>query len=275
MLTGTFLAKLVPEASQTGTPAFTSFVGALFDAPPAPRFIFRVAQEQGDCELLVPEAPFCSPACGSSAVCTAAGECTPHPKPQNAGTLTVTGLGDSELTLQPLENVFVYQAVSVLPHPPCPEGDAFGIRTDSFSAQGKCIAPLTLGGPDPIPVMSGSAVPVTWTAPGKQAISRVHIYLDVAHHGGKKGEINCDVADTGSFTIPEPLITALLRLGVAGFPDMTVRRYSSAAATGAAGVKLEMSSEITRSVDTGVESCHGDEDCTGGKTCSRVTRICE
>jgi hypothetical protein len=275
MLTGTFLVNLVPGASQTGTPAFTSFMGTLFDGPPNATYVFSVAQEQGDCRLLVPEAPFCSPMCGSSAVCTAANECTPHPKPQNAGTLTVTGLGDSELTLEPLEKVFVYQTVSVLPNPPCPEGDAFGIQADSFSAQGKCIAPLALGGPDPIPVMSGSAVPVTWTAPGKQGISRVHIYLDVAHHGGKKGEINCDVADTGSFTIPEPLITALLRLGVAGFPDIRVRRYSSATATGAAGVKLEMNSAITRAVDTGVESCNADDECTGGKTCSLDARICE
>lgn len=274
-LSGNFLVKLVPEASQTGTPAFTSFIGELFDAPSARNLIFNVALQQGDCKLLVPEAPFCSPACGSSAVCTAANECTPNPKPYDAGELTVTGLGGSELKLQPLADVFVYQTVSVLPNPPCPEGEAFGIQADSFTAQAKCIAPLTLGGPDPIPVMSGSAVPLSWTAPGKEGISRIHIYLDVAHHGGKTGEINCDVADTGSFTIPEPLITALLRLGLAGFPDIRVSRYSSATAPEAPGVKLEMNSSIARAVDTGVESCHVDDDCTGGKTCSLARRICQ
>ena len=88
--------------------------------------------------------------------------------------------------------------------------------------------------------------------------------LQLAYHGGEKGEIDCDVPDTGAFEIPEPLVTKLISLGLAGFPSIIVGRYSSASSLKQSQVKLLMLSSIERAVDSGVKSCMEGKDCPSG-----------
>ena len=122
-------------------------------------------------------------------------------------------------------------------------------------------------------VRAGEGLLVSWVAPGVEDVSRIHLVLDVAHHGGKKGEIVCDVADTGSFEIPESLVTELVNLGLAGFPTILVTRMAGAAGSLEPDVALTIASPIERLVNTGVTSCTDDTECPDGTTC-RVDLTC-
>ena len=104
--------------------------------------------------------------------------------------------------------------------------------------------------------------------------ARVRIVLDIAHHGGQKGEIDCEVPDTGSFSIPESLVTELVNLGVAGFPTVMISRITTGASGAAPDVTLTVASEVERNVDTGIASCSSDDDCPDGMTCRLSHFIC-
>jgi hypothetical protein len=137
-----------------------------------------------------------------------------------------------------------------------------------------CIARLELTTASPIPVVAGKSLDIAWTPPTSGADSRVKIHLDIAHHGGKKGEINCDIADTGSFSVPEELVTQLVSLGLAGYPDITLERYSAAADASGPMIQLRIGSLVRREVDTGVLSCDEDSQCESGQTCNTADRTC-
>ncbi|MGC4095180.1 MAG: hypothetical protein QM756_46125 [Polyangiaceae bacterium] len=260
---GTFTVQLTEAAADGSSPARTNVLGIIFDGPSPPTIQLKLDSKNGDCELLVPFSPFCNPACTNAAICTADNTCTPQPKALDVGTVKLTGLG-AELTLTPIASN--YQSPT-LPLPSCAEGSPVAVSADSFSMESKCISPLVLTTAVPVPVASGKAIPLAWTPPGAGAASRIRVHLDIAHHGGKKGEINCDVADTGSFSIPEPLVTKLVSLGLAGFPTIGLERYTSGSAASNANIKLRVSSAIEREVDTGITSCNSDEECNG-KTCA-------
>jgi hypothetical protein len=148
------------------------------------------------------------------------------------------------------------------------------VSGSGFSITTKCITPLVLTTTVPIPVMSGQPVPLAWEPPGQAGISRINIKLDIAHHGGRKGEIQCDVADTGSFSIPAALVTKLVALGLAGFPTIGVKRITTATSTEQPGLTLVMAAPLERAVDTGVTSCLENTDCPNGGTCNDA-KICE
>jgi hypothetical protein len=137
------------------------------------------------------------------------------------------------------------------------------------------VAPLELTAAVPVPIKRAQPVALTWKAPGVAGLSRVKVYLDIAHYGGKKGEIDCDVADTGSFQIPAPLVTSLVDLGVAGFPTIVLTREARAASPTEAGVTLAISSAIERPVDTGNRDCDEKTPCPPGQTCVMSVYLCK
>lgn len=265
-LQGNFNIELI-EAVPSSTPAFSKVIGVVSDGPTPPQTQLKSDTKMGDCELLVPWAPFCSPAC-SGAICTAEDVCTPYPKNLDIGPVKITGLGD-ELTLEAVGGATAksYQS-GALPMPPCPENGAIALDSGMFDMQTKCIAPLELLTAVPIPVKTGKAVDLAWKPPGANTGGRVKIKLDIAHHGGKKGEINCDVADTGSFSIPADLVTKLVNLGLAGYPTIGIERYNAGAAANNPNIKLRIGSPLERAVDTGVVSCGDLEPCPSGMTCA-------
>jgi hypothetical protein len=128
-------------------------------------------------------------------------------------------------------------------------------------------------GSDPIPVMSGEPVNLSWSTSGSAPSSRILIRLDIAHHGGKKGEIVCDVPDSGSFAIPEPLVTELIGLGLAGYPDISVTRVSRGVDAKHPASELVLSSNVLHPVDTGVASCQETSQCPDDQTCLD-TKVC-
>jgi hypothetical protein len=110
---------------------------------------------------------------------------------------------------------------------------------------------------------------LAWAPPGVAGISRVSISLEISHHGGFRGEIDCDVADTGTFDVPEPLVTALVARGQAGYPTVKLARAATATPPTQPHVKLVVSSGAELDVDTGVVSCGaaGSPPCAAGTTC--------
>jgi hypothetical protein len=269
-LHGSFTFELVEETPEVM--AFTRFSGAVFDAPYPPSFPLTLDSTDGDCELWVPTNASCPTAC-SNGVCTANGVCSMFPKEASAGTVTVDGIEGGQFTVSPVTTRFVYQAPSALANPPCTESSTVTVSGNGFSVEAKCIKPLVLTSTVPIPVMSGSPVELEWEA-ATEPSARINIKLDIAHHGGRKGEIQCDVPDTGSFSIPAALVTKLVSLGLAGFPTIGVKRIVNATATGQAGIAMVMAAPLERAVDTGVQSCLETTDCDDGETCTEA-KICE
>jgi hypothetical protein len=249
--------------------AYTTLIARFFDGPTPEALPLELDSEEGDCQLWVPVFPFCSEPCAPDA-CTADDVCTPYPKPFDAGTLGVQGLGDA-LMIEPASAMHVYQSPS-LPNPACVEGEPVTATVAGLSLEAQCIAQLELTATDPIPVHTGETVQVGWV-PASAGDSKIRIGLDIAHHGGKKGEIDCEVPDTGSFEIPEPLVTKLIGLGLAGFPTISVTRISVGSDASQPNVELTLASNVQHPVDTGVVSCQEKEQCPADQDCLE-TKIC-
>ena len=267
--------QLAPANPSTGTAASTRLVGKVSDGPTPPQIVWAVSEESGDCVLEKPRVPFCDPSCGAG-VCVADNECQDYPLAKSVGSVTVTGIANStggSFVMEPVAGNYQPPAGVTLTHPGFDEGGAVSIATSggdlaAFTIQTKGIRPLELSG-STIPLESGKPLSLAWTAAGDPKGSVIHVKLDISHHGGTKGMILCDVADTGSFEIPAALVTKLVALGVAGFPTVVVTRRSTGTAQTALGVvELDIESPVERSVAIpGLVSCSGDSDCTGGKTC--------
>ena len=136
----------------------------------------------------------------------------------------------------------------------------------NFSITSHAVAPLVATAS--LTMERGKALQVTWTAPGKPDVARMRVYVDISHHGGTKGKIECDVAASGSMSIDATLVNGLLDMGVAGFPKTELHRYARGTATVSKGVvKFEVDSSVTRPLSiVGFTSCNTDADCAG-KTC--------
>jgi hypothetical protein len=267
---GTFRVDM-HEGTPTN-PARTNVLGIIYDGPPASGEVpLKLESSVGDCALLVPWAPFCTEPCTGGAKCTADDTCTAQPKMLDVGPVVLSGLGD-ELTMEAIAGN--YQSPT-LPAEVCEEGAPVSLDSSNLSMESPCIARLELTTEAPIAVITGKSVDLAWTPPTSDADSRVKIHLDIAHHGGKKGEINCDVADTGSFSMPEELVTQLVSLGLAGYPDITLERYSAAADARSPMIQLRIGSLVRRDVDTGVVSCDEDSQCESGQTCDTADRTCK
>jgi hypothetical protein len=262
-LHGSFVIKLVSEPE----PAFTDFLGRVYGGPQPPSLVLVRDSVEGACELLVPKSPFCRPAC-TGGVCVDDNTCMPSPALVGIGTISVKGLKGGDLMI-PEPQTKNYQVIPTLAANACDEGGTIEIGSAKLSLAGKCVAQLKLAaGPmDKIAVKSGSPVKVVWDPPAQAGISRIYIHLDIAHHGGKKGEINCDVPDNGSFDIPTALTAKLISLGLAGFPTIDVTRYHASPSAAEPNVKIEINSSLTREVDTGVKSCSDDTECTPPEKC--------
>jgi hypothetical protein len=264
--------KLTP-ASDLGA-ATTSIVGRISDGPTPVTTIWEESQSDGDCALATPRVPFCETPCGGSAACVEDDTCLAYPKARSVGVVTVTGVetadGSTKFELTPTNNN--YQAIIPLAYPPFAESAAVtfaaaGEYFSAFSLSSKGIAPLALTSTE-LALDTGKPLKLTWTK-GTESSAKIHVKLDISHHGGSKGQIECDTADSGALTVSAALVTKLLNLGIAGFPTVIVTRYVIGSTVIAPGrVELEISSTVEQGVTIdGLHSCTDKKDCPEGQEC--------
>jgi hypothetical protein len=231
----------------------------------------------GDCQLLIPRAPFCPSSCGGSAVCVEDGVCQPYPTACSVGTVHVKGVktvsGETELTIDPIANAYQPKAAVKLPFPAFAEGDRIRVQAsggdlEPFTLEVRGIAPLALSAEE-FHLASDQPMAVTWTPAEEGDTSRIQLKLDISHHGGSKGMIVCDVEDRGELQLGAALDTALIDLGFAGFPTLILSRVAATSASLHAGrVDLTIESKVERSAAiNGLSSCTGNADCPRGESC--------
>ena len=281
LLVGTFQVRSAPPIAASGstpaTPGSTAVLGKIYDGVTPAQIVWEEGLKEGSCQLFTPRVPFCSTACGGSAVCVEDDTCQDYPIAHSAGTVTVSGLhttpSQASFAMTPIANNYQPPAGVSLAYPGLDEGEAvsFTASGDYFSAftlETKGISPLALLG-DAIVLDSTQPLKLAWTPPGKAGISRIHVKLDISHHGGTKGMIECEAEDTGSLELSAAMVTKLLNLGVAGFPTVIVTRKAVSSVTIAPGrVDLIVSSVVEHPVQiAGLTSCSADTDCPNGQTC--------
>jgi hypothetical protein len=273
---GTFNISLIaPTAVEPD--GHTLLVGKVYDGPTPSQLIWEPKIEADICRLSTPRVPFCAESCGGSAVCTEDDSCQPYPTAHSVGKVLVTGVkttsGANTFSMDPVAKTYQPMAGVKLPFPAFTEGDA--IRLDAaggdfspFSLTARGVAPLELS-EDKLELQPGRAIQLMWSPPGVSGISRIHVKLDISHHGGTKGMIECDTDDRGTLSIADNLVTALLDLGVAGYPTIIVTRHSEGSRRIAPGnVSLTVSSVVEREVKVpGLYSCTGDVECPAGQKC--------
>lgn len=275
-LVGAFQVRSLP-AAEPGAAGSTSVIGKIYDGPTPSQLVWELKAEEGGCQLLTPRVPFCNEPCGGSAVCVEDDTCQPYPAAHGAGDVTVTGLnlesGAASLVMSPTANNYQPPAGTKLGYPPADEGqvvrfEASGDFFSAFTVEAKGVSPLDLLN-ETIALEPDQPLQLTWTPPGEADIAKLHVKLDISHHGGTKGMIECNVEDTGSLDIPASLVKQLLDLGVAGFPTIIVTRKSVGSTTIPPGrVDLVVSSQIEQAVAiAGLTSCNDDSQCPEGQTC--------
>ena len=257
------------------TPARTSFLGLVSDGEKPSPNAWLEEQSAAGCKLYTPVSPLCDPSCGSSAACVSDNVCAPYPKSQAVGTVTLHGVGDAPVDMSPIGTSNNYQpkAGTALPYPPCAEGAQLSLMVEggafeSFELQTKCIAPLDFQGP--IKLEQGTPLALTWQPPSQPALARVQVRLNISHHGGSRGEIRCDVDDSGSLELPATMVDRLLELGVAGFPTIILTRVSigGVVADGPDNVAFIVQQYVERAVEIdGLVSCNDKQLCPEGQTC--------
>lgn len=270
---GTFTVMLNDKQSST------TVSGVVRDAPPIELVAYVPDQKSGDCQLYLPTVPFCDPPCPSGQACRAGNVCAPQPTSHSVGTVTVRGLaledGTNEFTMDPIGSSKAYSpSASVkLKYPPAAPGAPIELSTSGgdyapFTIQTTGIAPIEGFDGDPLPLERDRPLELTWTA---QPGAEVEVILEIAHHGGAKGKVICNAEDSGSLVIPASLVTELIGLGVAGYPDVTLTRKTVGSTQLPPGrVEFIMFNTQSRPVAIeGLTSCMADEDCPDGQVCGQ------
>ncbi len=271
---GTFLVSIIaPDGTTTG---YTSVLGRMYDGPTPSAVVWEELAASGDCRLLVPRVPFCEQSCGSAAACVEDDSCQPYPTAISVGTVTVTGLrttaGASTFSMEPVLNSYQPAGGIVVAYPPSSEGDTVTFAASgnppvpAFSIAARGISPLEVLN-DTIVLADGQPIDLQWTPPALPDITTISVVIDVSHHGGTKGKVECDCEDDGSLEVPATLLDQLKALGVSGFPKLEITRRAVGTDT-TVHANLVIESKVTRYLEIpGLVSCNGDEDCPNGQTC--------
>jgi hypothetical protein len=278
---GYFDIKLVPPDPATDPPTegLTSLVGKIYESPLADVFVenmlWEPSEEQEGCRLLEPRVPFCDPSCEFGETCVEDGQCAARPATVSVGTVTVQGLrtaeGATEFSMEPVGNN--YQSPT-LPYPAFAEGDPIRLESSGgdfqpFAIESTGISQLQTSSGGPLPMEREQPLALSWIAAGQPDLATIQIKVDIAHHGGARGKIVCETADTGSFSVPAPLVNRLMNLGIAGFPTAVLTRKAVGSTQMEHGrVELTALSTVELGIQIeGLVSCNEDADCPDGQTC--------
>lgn len=283
-LIGSFKVTLkAPTPTRVG---YTEVLGSVYERPYPEDTIWDVTRTEGLCTLTEPRVPFCDPVCTGGQICVEGGGCEPTPSKKSVGSVTVRGMhtasGANEFMLTAVGGTYQPASdVGTLPYPGFDAGAPVTVSTSGgdfapFTLEAPGIEPLEVTTAEPVRVAPNEPVPLAWDAPADPTTSKIEIKLEISHHGGVKGEITCNVPDSGSFTIPGSLVADLIALGVAGFPTIGIVRLSTDEAAVSAGrVELLLVSAVEKGVSIpGLVSCNDVSECEPGQECTQA-RKCE
>jgi len=263
---GLLTLKVVPAEGEV--PGHSEFSGVVNDKV-TPSDVWVQTKKEGDCRIMTGPKLTCAPSCKVGEVCAGNNVCTTAPAGQSVGAITLTGLA-SPLTAMPLGTQY-YTPISGAFPPATPGAEikmsAAGGTYPAFALSANAIDPLEVA-PGQITLDTTKPLTISWTAPSVAGKSRVSLSLDLAHHGNVAAKLICDVADTGSATVPVSMLTALAAEGIAGFPSVSITRRSVSSTTIAPGcVEFSAASSVNRElVLPGLVSC----ECPGS-TCEPCT----
>lgn len=280
---GTFTIAVTPPRAQ-GPAGYTALAGKVFDGPYPEATRWTTLATAGGCTLQKPVVPSCVTSC-EAGVCVADGTCQAYPTGKSVGPLTIAGLGPTSFTVTPVAASYSLPGAVELPYPPFAEGAAVTLaaagldEVPAFTVASKGIAPLTLAS-DTFAIAKGAtagafaALTLGWTPPAQAGVGRIHVLVDISHHGGIKGKIECDVADTGSLTIPADLVTRLVALGVAQYPAVELtRRARGTTAVSGGTVALNVDSTVAAAITIEGVTCTAPADCGSG-SCDTSLGLC-
>jgi len=238
----------------------------------------------GGCRMMVGPSYGCTTTCPTGQVCGGPNQCVDDPLYQPAGKLTLSGVGPSAVTVdQVTPTVAQYSwspsMASPIAYPPFSPGANVSLT----STGGATVPALSLGGRGIEPLVAtetglmftrGEAFTFHWTAAAQAGDARIYAGMEIAHHGGVAAHLECELPDTGTATVPEPLLTALIDKGLFGFPELTISRatYDSVSTAGGCvdfGVVSSVARQLIGCTAPGMckNSCLTDDECTAPQTC--------
>jgi hypothetical protein len=280
------LAGECPMASRWGTFIVESnedgayLTGQVTDGV-VPVSVLTLVTESGECKIWRRENPFCDPTCGPGETCSLEGECVPYPVAQDLGQIRVDGLL-SPVTVDPLEPGFLYSKTD-LANPPWTAGEPLRLKIPAGA-----LGPAELEGVGPVDlqlstaaweISDGQPLLLSWTAPPEGAVTELIMHLRIDQHGTTPSTIECHFADDGEGEVPAELISALVDLGLTGFPAGDIaRRTADSAALGETEGCVDLFTTSARwvTVDVaGYTPCRTDGECPEGQTCNEELERCE
>ena len=280
VLVGTFVVRLIPpvidDDGEVDTAGTTSVIGRVSDGPTPSLVGYETRDTRGDCRLGIPVVPHCDTFCGGDAACVADDVCQPYPSAKSVGVVTMNGIANASgvmtWTMSAIGDTYQPLGAS-LPNPSFIPGSPISLTTSGgdyapFAVASHGVAALEVTSTE-LTVARDTALALTWTPPSKADQSVIGIKLDISHHGGTRGIIECTTDDDGALTIDAALVTALLDLGIAGLPTIIVTRSATGSRTIEPGrVDLVVTSIVELAVTIpGLVSCTDSVQCPDGTTC--------
>ncbi len=260
---------------ETGGFAYSAITGTVAEGV-IPLTVLQLVEEVGDCALMQKVNPFCDPPCGAGELCEHGGTCIPYPANVDVGSVTVTGLVESPITMEP--NSSTYYTKVGLPFPVYGASDqvdlvASGATAAGFAMRAWGVESMAL--PDVTHQLTdGQDLTVDWVAqPGPW---KVIISVNVDQHGNSPVTLVCRTDDTGSYTIDASLVTKLLDFGVSGFATLRFRRATVDSLEHPLGcIQLSVESLILGKLHVaGHTPCKFDPDCPDGQVCDTPVETC-
>ncbi len=174
-----------------------------------------VTATDGPCVLMTSPAPNCPDYCLDGTICKG-DTCVPWAKPAPAGTMTIDGLKVGSLTMTMSDYDGMYYTDNQ-PYDLFDLGSMVTVTTTgadipAFSADVAGVTPLETGWEKGfvLDLQSGTDKVVEWTAGAPGEFVRLVVKSSNSCHGCPlHAQLVCDLADTGSLTIPAALIDQL------------------------------------------------------------------
>ena len=208
-------SNLVTVTHEASAPSFTQIEGVAYS--PAPPSIFSITATRSGCRWLSYDGNACGAPCEFGQFC-AAGTCQTWPEGTDLGALTIAGVRTAPITLTAqLGGGYQWADEGTLA--------ANDISLTVDASQGFVPATITARMPQPLVPdhdwsaaldarAAGADVALRWQAPDPGARIYLRMTTGIGTHGGiSPVEVECDVEDTGTLTLPGDQLDALFADG--------------------------------------------------------------